>query len=132
VRDADVRLSDLEVSGAAVAAIEVAAGAGTSITGGDIHDNPGAGLVIRAGASPRIANSRFARNGGAERTAAAIVIEPGARPRLSGNVFQGISPDVLTGLSQSERDAIRKSNWFPGSDGGRVTTPPRRAPGGRR
>jgi serine/threonine protein phosphatase PrpC len=135
VRDADVWLTDLEVTGAAIAAVELVSGAGASVTAADIHDNPGSGLVIRAGASPRIVHSQFVRNGGSERAAAApVLIEPGARPRLSSNVFQGLTPDLLTGLSQAEREAVRHSNWFVGSEGGRsaLPSPQGRAPQGRR
>jgi serine/threonine protein phosphatase PrpC len=133
LRSGDVRLSDVEVTGAAVTAIEIAAGAGTSVTAADVHDNPGAALVIRAGAAPRVAHSQFARNGGSQPNAAIVLIEPGAQPRLSGNVFHGIDPGVLTGLEPAAREAVRQANWFVGSDTGRSARPsPRRPPQVRR
>jgi len=126
VRNSEVSLWDFEVTGARLKAIEIAAGGAPSLTAGAVHDNPGAGLVVRAQASPRIVHSHFARNGGAER-AVPIVIEPGAQVSLSGNVFVGIMPDVLTGLTRAERDAIAQANWFVGS----AAPSSRRAPGGR-
>ena len=120
VRDAQVRLWDVEVTGAKAAAIQVAGGAGASITACDIHDNPGAGLEIRTGASPRITHCQFVRNGGSQRTAAAVVVEPGARPFFAANVFQGMTVDVLTGLTPAEREAIRQANWFLGHEGARA------------
>lgn len=123
VRDATVRLSDIEISGARITAIEVAAGAGATILGGDIHDNPGAGLTIRSGSQPRIAHSQFVRNGMSERAAGAIVIDAGARPQLVGNVFHGLLVESLTGLSQAERAEVRSANWFIPSDDGAVRRP---------
>lgn len=123
VRDATVMLSDIEISGARLTAIEVAAGAGATILGGHIHDNPGAGLTIRSGAQPRIAHSQFVRNGMSERAAGAIVIDAGARPQLVGNVFHGLLVESLTGLSQAERAEVRSANWFIPSDDGAVRRP---------
>ena len=61
-RDAAVSVVDVEITGATQAALDLG-GAGASLVGGDIHDNPGLGLVVRSGASPRIAHSAFTRNG---------------------------------------------------------------------
>ena len=112
VRNAGVLLSDIEISGAHVTAIEIAAGSAATILGASIHDNLGAGLTVRAGAEPRIAHSEFVRNGVSERAAGAIVIDAGARPRLSGNVFHGVLAESLMGLGQAERAAVKSSNWF--------------------
>jgi serine/threonine protein phosphatase PrpC len=133
VRNAEVSLSDIEVTGAAVAAIEISAGTGMSMVAAYIHDNPGSGLVIRSGAGPRIAHSHFARNGGSQPAAAAVAIEPGALLRLTANVFQGLTPDVLTGLDQRQREELRLNNWFLPSENGRSTRPSgRRTPQVRR
>ena len=133
VRNAEVTLADVDVTGAVGAALELVEGTRGSVTAVDIHDNPGSGLVIRSGASPRVAHSQFIRNGGSERGLAAVLIESGSHPVLNANVFQGITPDVLTGLTQIERDALKQANWFIGSDPGRSSSPPpRRPPQGRR
>ena len=83
-RDSDVAMVDIEISGATRAALDLA-GAGASLVGSDIHDNPGLGMVIRAGASPRIANSAFARNGTPEGIGPSFVVEEGAQPTFSNN-----------------------------------------------
>ena len=83
-RDSDVAVVDMEITGATRAALDLA-GAGTSLVGSDIHDNPGLGMVIRAGASPRIANSAFARNGTPEGIGPSFVVEEGAQPTFSNN-----------------------------------------------
>jgi hypothetical protein len=112
LRDAAVSLTDIEVTGAAVAAVEIASGSGASLTALDVRDNPGAGLVVRAGAGPRIAHSVFARNGGSRPSGGAIAIEAGAVPTLDRNVFQGVTVEALGALTADQRNAIRGSNWF--------------------
>jgi hypothetical protein len=129
IRNASVLIADIEISGAHVTAIEVAGGAGATILGAHVHDNPGAGLTVRATAAPRVAHSQFMRNGMSARAAGAIVIDAAARPRLFRNVFHGISADSLTGLTPAERAAVRAANWFIPSDDGparRTEQPPAR------
>ena len=83
-RDSEVAVVDMEITGATRAALDLA-GAGASLVGSDIHDNPGLGMVIRAGASPRIANSAFARNGTPEGIGPSLLVEEGAQPTFSNN-----------------------------------------------
>jgi PPM family protein phosphatase len=113
VFDAVLSIVDVEVTGATKAAVEIG-GSGTSLVGGDLHDNPGAGIVIRAGATPRVANTTFVRNGTPDRARAPLVIEAGARPRFAGNVFRGIGPDAFHALDASARLALVNDNWFAG------------------
>ena len=87
-RDAAVSVVDVEITGATQAALDLG-GAGASLVGGDIHDNPGLGLVVRAGASPRIAHSAFTRNGTPEGIGPSFVVEEGAWPSFSNNWFAG-------------------------------------------
>jgi hypothetical protein len=114
-RDAGVRFVDLEVSGAGVAGLDLGAGNDVVLVGSDIHDNAGAGLLVGAGATPRIAHSTFARNATGPGTTLPLVIAPGARPILIRNVLDGIEPDVLPGLDPSDRPAFSRDNWFSGS-----------------
>src|SRR4029450_9505009 len=55
VRNATVDLSDIEITGARMAAIEYAVGGSGSVIAASLHDNPGAAIVIRGGATPRVA-----------------------------------------------------------------------------
>jgi hypothetical protein len=125
VRNSTVLLADLEITGAKVTAIEVAGGTGATIMAAHVHDNPGAGLTVRAGAAPRIVHSQFVRSGMSDRAAGAIVIDAGARPALFGNVFQGVLAESLTGLTPAERATVRTSNWFVPSDEGADRRPVR-------
>ncbi len=112
-RSSSVRLIDLEVTGAARAAIDLGPGDAVMLLASDIHDNPGAGLMLRAAASPRIAHNTFAANGSSERAAAAIAFEPGTRPVFTGNVFRNVDPQSLTFLDPAARAQLRTVNWFP-------------------
>jgi len=114
VERADVSLVDLEVLGATTAAVELGKGASGSVVGVSIHDNPGAGLVIRSGADSRISHSGFNKNGMSERISAPVIVEAGARARLEQNVFAGITPEVFHALPADAAAAALRENWFPG------------------
>jgi serine/threonine protein phosphatase PrpC len=114
VERADVALVDLEVLGATTAAVELGTMAAGSVVGLDVHDNPGAGLVIRSGASSRISHSGFTKNGMSERTSAAVIVQAGARVRLVQNIFLGVTPDVFRTLPPDAAAAALRDNWFPG------------------
>ena len=45
-----------------------------------LHDNPGAALLVRERATPRISHSVFARNGGATQSPGPFFIAPDAAP----------------------------------------------------
>jgi serine/threonine protein phosphatase PrpC len=133
VKEAEVSVTDIEVSGAANVAIDLEDQSGAAritVMACDIHDNPGAALAIRGGASPRIAHNVFVRNGLSERSPAAIDVEQwqqGAEPRFSGNVFYGITSKVFGNLSDDARAALVRDNWFPDGHDARpaVTATPR-------
>jgi hypothetical protein len=86
-----------------------------SFIGGDVHDNPGVGLVIRSGARPRISHSGFVKNGMSERVSAPVVVDAGAGARLEQNIFVGIAPDAFRALPPEARLAVTRDNWFPGA-----------------
>jgi serine/threonine protein phosphatase PrpC len=113
VRGAQVLIVDVEITGALTVAIDFNQMAGGGVTGSDIHDNPGAALAIRTGASPRIAHNLFARNGLSERARASLIIEDDAEPSIVGNVFQGVAPRVFQALGAAARPTIMRENWFP-------------------
>jgi hypothetical protein len=122
LRGATLSIVDVEVLGATSAAVEFGAGSAATFIGGDVHDNPGAGLVIRSGASPRISHSGFVRNGMSERTSTPVVVEAGASPQLDQNVFVGIVPDAFRALAPDARLALTRDNWFPSAHAPRPST----------
>jgi hypothetical protein len=112
VRGSDVSIVDVEVTGAATAAISIDGASSAHLLASDIHDNPGAALAIGS-ASARIAHNVFMRNGKSERVRGSFVLDENADTRFSGNVFHGISHDAFRDLSDSVRAALSRDNWFP-------------------
>lgn len=112
IRDSGVRLVDNEVTGATTAAIALGAGDDVALVGNEIHDNPGAALVLGPDASPDITHNSFTRNATASPAAAAFVIEAGARPVFSRNVFHGVAAQALSALEEPARQSLTTDNWF--------------------
>ena len=112
IRDAVITLTDVEITGAARAAIDIAGMSGGTILGADVHDNPGAAIRVRTGATTRIAHSSFTRNGAAAGGATWLLVEAGAAPRFSRNVFHGIVPAAFVTLDESARALLARDNWF--------------------
>ncbi|NUR54150.1 MAG: SpoIIE family protein phosphatase [Acidobacteria bacterium] len=121
IRNASVELSDIEITGAHTAAIEYATGGSGSLTGTYLHDNPGAAAIIRGGATPRLARNVFVRNASSQRAPGTLLVEPGARPVIVGNTFEGVRPDSLALPPSID---INRDNWF-------VNAPERPAAPGR-
>jgi PPM family protein phosphatase len=123
VTGSQVSIVDVEITGALTVAIDFNQTAGGGVTGSDIHDNPGAALAIRSGASARVAHNVFARNGLSERARASLIIEDAAEPSILGNVFQGVTPKAFQSLGDAVRLSVMKQNWFPDGPASGTTTP---------
>jgi serine/threonine protein phosphatase PrpC len=129
IRNANVELSDIEITGAHVAAIEYTTGGSGSVIAAFLHDNPGAAIIIRGGASPRVAQNLFIRNASSARAPGTLFVEADARPTLVGNTFDGIRPESLVLPAGID---IKRDNYFV-NPSDRPPTPPARGPGrGRR
>jgi PPM family protein phosphatase len=128
LRNADLFLVDIEISGASQAGVEFAGGPGGTILASDIHDNAGAGLIVRSGAAPRVAHSQFARNGTASHAPGAVFVEPASHPTFDANTFIGVRPELLQ--PGTDAAALQRDNWFidPPVRRSPPTTPPSRAP----
>jgi hypothetical protein len=97
-----------------------------TILASDVHDNPGAALTIRA-ATARLAHNVFMRNGTSERVGRSFIIDQGASPLVTGNVFQDVSRDTFGDLSDGARAVLSRDNWFADAPAVRSTsstTPP--------
>jgi PPM family protein phosphatase len=112
IRNSHVEVSDIEVTGAHAAAVEYVGADGGSLTAAHLRDNPGAAVVVRTGASPRVAHSAFARNATSERAAGPLLIEAGARPVLTANTFYALRADALILPATISRAALERDNWF--------------------
>jgi serine/threonine protein phosphatase PrpC len=111
IRNSQVSLVDIEVTGAANAAIVVDGASFATILGSDVHDNPGVALTIRS-ASARIAHNVFMRNDTSERVHSSFVIDEGADPHFTGNIFHDIRRSALADSSDAGRDRLGVDNWF--------------------
>ncbi len=131
IRNSSVTVSDVDISGARNAAVEYLGSGGGSLIAGDLHDNPGAAIVVRAGASPRIAHTTFARNAGSERAPGSLLVEAAARPLIAGNTFHSVSPESII-VPDAGRAAILRDNWFVSPPVEHPTAPPARSGRGRR
>ena len=126
IRASQTSLVDIEVTGAANAAIVVDGMSVATILASDVHDNPGAALTIRA-ATARLAHNVFMRNGTSERVRRSFIIDEGANPLVTGNVFQDVSRDTFGDLSDGARAVLSRDNWFADAPDVRSTsstTPP--------
>lgn len=130
IRNSTVTVSDVDVSGARNAAVEFVGTGGGSLVGSDLRDNPGAAIVVRAGASPRIAHNTFIRNAGSERAPGTLLVEAAARPVFIGNTFYGVSADSFI-VPGAGRASILRDNWFVNPPVER-SSPPARSGRGRR
>jgi PPM family protein phosphatase len=112
VRNAEVSLIDVEVTGAADVAIDIGHMSHASILASEVHDNPGAALAIRSAMPTRIAHNIFARNGKSERVQGSFIIDDNAEPRFSGNIFHGVAADAFARLHEALRTTLRQDNFF--------------------
>jgi PPM family protein phosphatase len=131
IRNSGVTVSDVDITGARNAGVEYIGSGGGSLVGGDLHDNPGSAIVVRAGASPRIAHNTFARNAGSERASGTLLVEAAAHPLITGNTFHGVSPESII-VPGAGRPAILRDNWFVNPPVERPTGAPARSGRGRR
>lgn len=132
IRNSTVSLNDLDISGARSAAIEYVGYGGGSLIGVDLHDNPGAAIVVRAGTSPRIVHNAFARNATSEAAPGTLLVEAGSRPSISANTFHGVSPESITVPAGIERTSLVRDNWFVNAPADRPPAAPARQGRGRR
>ena len=107
-----VSLSQLSITGATRAAIDVGRGSQAAVTASDIQENAGAAVAIRGGGEAMLSHNVFSRNGGGGGSKS-FVVEGGSNAQFVGNVFQGIGPEAVVTLDNPDaRAALTRSNWF--------------------
>jgi serine/threonine protein phosphatase PrpC len=109
--DSELSISNVEISGAAKVALDVGKGSRVRVVAGDIRDNPGSALAVRAGATALVSHSVFMRNGATVGTQSTVLVEDQGVAELTANVFVGSTPNILAGSSEA-RAAFGRSNWF--------------------
>ena len=109
--DSELSLSDVEITGAGGVAIDIGRDSRVRVVGGDIRDNPGAAVAVRAGADGSISHTVFSKNGTAAGNQRQLIVDPQATAQFDANVFIGSSPTIFSGPAQA-RAAFARSNWF--------------------
>jgi serine/threonine protein phosphatase PrpC len=112
VRNSDVSIINTEISGATKTAIDVIGRSTVNVMASDLHDNPGAALAVGSDASARITHNVFKRNGVSPHTPAAIIFGAETDLTLAANMFFDMTPAAFRTLSDPERAAIARDNWF--------------------
>jgi hypothetical protein len=121
-----VSLSQLSITGATRAAIDIGRRSQATVTASDIQENAGAAVAIRSGGEAMLSHNLFSKNG-AGGGSKPFVVEGGSTAQFVGNVFQGIGPDAVVALDNPDaRAALTRSNWFVDTRPARSSRPPAR------
>ena len=113
VRDAQIAIEDVEVTGARVAAVEFQGVSEGTLRASLLHRNPGAGVTIAATATPRVAHNLILDNGrGTAGSRPGVELEDGAAAALIGNVIAGNAAEGVRGVSPAARAAVLENNVF--------------------
>ena len=111
VQDSSILIADVAITGATLAAVELAGGGSSSLMASDIRDNHGSALVVRDGHAPYVSHNTFARNGRSDRTTSPVRIEKAA-PVFRSNSFVGMSPASFMTLDSAAQAALTRDNSF--------------------
>jgi hypothetical protein len=103
---------NVEITGATKAAIDFGPHSSATLFGSEIHDNPGAAVIIRVLANPHLTSNVFTRNGMSEQASGSLVIEEGSTPDFQRNVFVGLGADISAPLDEVTRASFKQLNWF--------------------
>jgi PPM family protein phosphatase len=109
--DANVKVEDLEISGAGIAGIEITGSGSATLMANFIHDNSGAGVLINGTGAARLAHNLIANNGrepGSSRPG--VEIRGSAQPSFTGNVIYGSGAEDIKGLPGDKRRYITRNN----------------------
>lgn len=106
-----IEVEDMEISGAGDCGVRISGASGGALRANYIHDNPGCGIWIGGGSSPRLIGNRISKNGtapGALRPG--IDIEPPASPALENNVITGNGRRDFGGAAPEAVETFKRNN----------------------
>jgi hypothetical protein len=112
IHSSSVAVENVEIRGARVAAIAFDGPSAPTIVACNLHDNPGAGIVVRGNAAPRILGNRVVDNGRSSAAAPGIDLDLVAHGRLVGNVIVGNGAEGVRGVRAEDRASVLESNVF--------------------
>ena len=105
-----MELDDLEISGAGTAGVDFREGARGALRRSFVHRNGGAGLVVRAGAEPRVEFNVILHNGSGSPAAPGVLVESGGRPSLHANGVGHNGGPAVAGLPAGELAELERQN----------------------
>jgi serine/threonine protein phosphatase PrpC len=101
---ANLEIDEVEISGAGDCAVRAMAESASTIRASDLHDNPGCGVWIGGGSSPRLIGNRITRNG-----TVAAALRPGIEIHTPAAAV--IERNIITGNGQPNLEGgIRRAN----------------------
>jgi hypothetical protein len=111
VERSDVRVDDVEISGAVQAAIALTDGARATVSSSLIRDNEGSAIVAGAGTLLHLRHSALLRNGTLPaHPRAAIELAEGAQATLVGNAVTGGARGAIQGWRASDLPSLMRDN----------------------
>jgi serine/threonine protein phosphatase PrpC len=113
--DSAVEVEGVEITGAQTAGIDIAGADRSAVRHSFVHDNPGDGVLVEAGAAPRLLSNLISGNGrapGALRPG--VEVAAGAQAELIENRFLGNGGGGVLLASPERGDEIFAWNSFPG------------------
>jgi serine/threonine protein phosphatase PrpC len=113
--DSAVEVEGVEITGAQTAGIDIAGADRSAVRHSFVHDNPGDGVLVEAGAAPRLLSNLISGNGrapGALRPG--VEVAAGAQAELVENRFLGNGGGGVLLASPERGDEIFAWNSFPG------------------
>ena len=111
LRRSDGEVDDVEISAARIAGVLVEGASRPTLRSCYIHDNPGTGVSVGQGASPKLLNNVIAYNGRQpEALRPGLDFHEMAKPTLFGNIIANNGIDAIRGLSAAQRDEVTRDN----------------------
>jgi serine/threonine protein phosphatase PrpC len=114
-----VQVSEMEISGAATAGIEIAGPDRSSIETSFLHDNAGPGILVSGGAATQIQKNLISKNGTPKKPKTAkapgVEVRDDARPLLIDNRFEGNAAAGIWLPAAERGDEIYGWNRFEGT-----------------
>jgi serine/threonine protein phosphatase PrpC len=129
--DSAVEVDGVEISGAQTAAIDLAGTDRSEIHHSYVHDNPGGGVLVEAGAAPRLRSNLLAGNGRAPGLPPhpGVEVRAGAQAELIENRFMGNGGGGVLLASPERAEEVFLWNSFPGMSRADAVRAPAPAPG---
>jgi serine/threonine protein phosphatase PrpC len=120
-----IELSDAEITGTTIAALDIGGASEALIRGSDVHDNQGAGVIVREPASVSMIQNLVSENGKASARPGLELIGRAA-VSLFNNVFLHNGPPGVVGTIDEQ---MREHNFFLDDRRGSPTPAPRAGAG---